>query len=149
YEGFDTALNRPVAVKVLREHVIQPSSVDRFREEARLMASCVHLNIVGVYDFGFTARDRPFLVMELLRGHTLRQALSAGGGPLEQTQAVAILGGMAGAIDTAHRQGLLHGDVKPENVWLADDSDQPVTKLLDFGLAHAMTAMNGPLGGLV
>jgi serine/threonine-protein kinase len=142
YEAVDTALERRVAVKVLHESVSQQSrSVERFRREAQALASFSHPNVVTIHDFGIAPDGRAYLVMEYLIGETLRGALSRQG-CLEGPVALSVLGGIASAVDAAHRRRLVHRDLKPENVFLARGENGEIPKVLDFGLAKLLPEGN-------
>jgi len=126
-----------VAVKVIREDVAGPLDLGaRFRQEARAAAGFGHPNVVRVYDFGVDHNVRPFLVMELLEGQTLRLRI-AGGTPMPAAETLHVLRGICAAIDAAHRVGLVHRDLKPENIFLQVHAAGVVPKVLDFGLAKA------------
>jgi eukaryotic-like serine/threonine-protein kinase len=138
YAASDLSLDRSVAVKVLREELVgDRESAARFEREARIAASFSHPNVVTVFDFGLVGGSRAFLVMERLEGATLREAISRG--PLEHGRVLAIMRGVCGAVDAAHRRQLIHRDLKPENVFLAltDGAESP--KVLDFGIAKALS----------
>jgi hypothetical protein len=137
YAAVDDVLERPVAVKLIREDVVGPLDLGgRFRQEARAAAGFAHPHVVRVYDFGVDRYQRPFLVMELLEGDTLRQRL-APGVPLSALETLHILRGVCSALSAAHDQGLVHRDLKPENIFLQRHSNGVVPKVLDFGLAKA------------
>ena len=137
YSGFDTALDRPVAVKMIRDDLLtDPDVARRFQREARLAAAFVHPNVVTVYDFGMTTAARAFLVMELLDGATLRDALRQDRfGP---ARALGVMRGVCAAMDAGHRRQLLHRDLKPENIILVKDGDGETAKVLDFGVAKTL-----------
>jgi serine/threonine-protein kinase len=140
YLAVDEALERPVAVKLIRDDLV--SSVDlnnRFRHEARAAAGFAHPHVVRVYDFGVDRDARAFLVMELLEGQTLRQRL-APRAPLDHAEVLHILRGVCSAIGAAHEQGLVHRDLKPENIFLQQHEHGVLPKVLDFGLAKAFGA---------
>jgi serine/threonine protein kinase len=143
YEAADLSLERRVAVKVIREDMVgSTEAAERFRREARASASIAHPNVVTVFDFGVAARTRGFLVMELLRGETLRDLLRQRG-RLEPPAALAILRPIAEAVEAAHQQQLVHRDLKPENVFLAARGKAgalPHVKVLDFGIARFLSA---------
>jgi serine/threonine-protein kinase len=134
YSALDERLDRPVAVKVMSAALsTDPAFADRFAREARVAARLSHLNAVAVYDQG-TDEGHVFLVMELVRGRTLRDLLRERGA-LSPALAVSIMEPVLGALAAAHRAGLVHRDVKPENILLSDDG---AVKVADFGLARAI-----------
>jgi serine/threonine-protein kinase len=140
YAAVDDVLERPVAVKLIREDVVGPLDLAvRFRREARAAAGFAHPHVVRVYDFGVDRDRRPFLIMELLEGDTLRQRL-ASGVPLSGLDVLHILRGVCSALSAAHGQGLVHRDLKPENIFLQRHGNGVVPKVLDFGLAKAFDA---------
>jgi len=135
YEAVDTALDRRVAVKVIRDDLMGSAvAAERFRQEARAAASFAHPNVVTVYDFGVAANMRAFLVMELLEGVTLREELRIHV-RLTAPRTLEILRCVCAALDAAHRRQLIHRDLKPENVFLARAETGESPKVLDFGLA--------------
>ena len=138
YAAVDERLDRLVAVKVMSSALsADPNFGDRFAREARAAARLTHLNVVSVYDQGHEAAPdghHVFLVMELVEGRTLRELLRERG-RLSPAQAVSIMEPVLSALAAAHRAGLVHRDVKPENILLSDDG---VVKVADFGLARAV-----------
>ncbi|MEO6119653.1 MAG: protein kinase [Terriglobales bacterium] len=131
YKARDTRLDRTVAVKVLPPHLASdPTFRQRFEREARAVSSLNHPHICTLYDVG-QQDGIDFLVMEYLEGETLAQRLQRGPLPLDQVLKYGIQ--IADAIDKAHRQGVVHRDLKPGNVMLTATS----AKLLDFGLAKS------------
>jgi eukaryotic-like serine/threonine-protein kinase len=148
--ALDTRLERHVAVKLLAEHLAQDGSfVSRFRREALAAARLVHPNIVQVFDFGADeASGRPYIVMEWVDGPSCAEILRELG-RLDPTEAVAILGQACRGLDYAHRNGVVHRDVKPGNLLRGRDGGQ--VKLADFGIAKAtehsdMTKVGSVLG---
>jgi serine/threonine protein kinase/WD40 repeat protein len=134
YEGFDPRLDRPVAVKVLRrDRLVSETARQRFRREARIAACLEHDNVIRVYDVG-EVDGVPFLVMELLRGQTLGQRLAQTRGPLSLPEILRLGTEIASGLIAAHERGLIHRDVKPDNIWLQAETDR--VKILDFGLAR-------------
>ncbi|MEX2620198.1 MAG: Stk1 family PASTA domain-containing Ser/Thr kinase [Egibacteraceae bacterium] len=131
----DEILDREVAVKILHSrYTDDPSFVDRFRREARASASMSHPNVVGVYDTG--ADDgRPYIVMEYVSGQSLREVLRRA--RLSPDRAAEIATDAARALHYAHERGLVHRDVKPGNIMVAEDGRVKVT---DFGIARAMSS---------
>src|SRR3984957_11741984 len=133
--ALDQRLERHVAIKLLAEHLADdPAFVSRFRREALAAARLVHPNIVQVFDFGF---DEPhhqhFIVMEHVSGQSCAELLRDRG-HLDVDQAVEIVSQACRGLEYAHRNGVVHRDVKPGNL-LVSDSD--VVKLADFGIARA------------
>jgi serine/threonine protein kinase len=122
---------RPVALKILRRHlIVNVQAVDRFETEARAASALRHPNIVTVYESGKSAAGL-FIAMEWLDGSTFRAVMDTG--PVEIAQAMDWGGQAAGALSAAHAAGILHRDIKPENIMLLKDG---VVKILDFGLAR-------------
>ena len=140
YRAVDERLDRLVAVKIMSSGLsADPEFADRFTREARASAKLSHINTVAVYDQGSedTAYGRlVYLVMELVTGRTLRDLLRERG-KLQPAEAVSIMEPVLAALAVAHRAGLVHRDVKPENILL---SDEGVVKVADFGLARAVGA---------
>jgi serine/threonine-protein kinase len=136
YRGLDTRLDRPVALKVMdSRYAGDEQFLTRFQLEARTVARLKNPGLVAVYDQGTDARH-PFLVMELIEGGTLRELLSERG-PMPPHAVVAVLRPVLGGLAAAHLAGLVHRDVKPENVLISDDGD---VKIADFGLVRAVAA---------
>ncbi|MGH3658364.1 MAG: Stk1 family PASTA domain-containing Ser/Thr kinase, partial [Micromonosporaceae bacterium] len=136
YHAVDERLERTVAVKVIQPaHAGNAEFLAKFDREAKTIARLTHPNVVAVYDTG-DYQGLPYLVMEYVRGRTLRQVL-AQRHRLPVADAVTVMEALLSAVAAAHRAGLVHRDVKPENVLIGDDG--PV-KVADFGLAHAVEA---------
>ncbi len=132
HRATDTTLQRPVAVKLLRDVAGDASDRARFVAEARTLASLSHRNLVMVLDAGIGDEDdRPFLVMELVEGRALSDALRQG--PLPAREVARIGAEVAAGLAFAHERGVVHRDVKPGNVLLSDDGR---VKLADFGIAR-------------
>src|ERR1035438_6672870 len=150
YIALDQRLDRQVALKVMRADLAKDESfVERFRREARSAAKLSHPNVVAVFDQG-EDDGHVFLAMELVNGLTLRQVMHSEG-PLTARAALDIIDPVLQALGAAHSAGLIHRDVKPENVILRDDG---TVKVADFGLARAIatttsTAQTGVLLGTV
>jgi serine/threonine-protein kinase len=138
YAAVDERLDRLVAVKVMSSALsADPAFTDRFAREARAAARLTHLNVVSVYDQGQESGPEGhhvFLVMELIEGRTLRELLRERG-RLSPAEAISLMEPVLSALAAAHRAGLVHRDVKPENILLSDDG---VVKVADFGLARAV-----------
>ncbi len=134
YRGLDLRLDRPVALKIMDSRYAGDSQfLTRFQREARAVARLTDPGLVAVYDQGIDGHH-PFLVMELIEGGTLRELL-AERGPMPPHAVAAVLGPVLGGLAVAHHQGLVHRDVKPENVLISDSGD---VKIADFGLVRAI-----------
>ncbi len=135
HRAFDTRLEREVAVKLLAEHLAEDETfVSRFRREALAAARLVHPNIVQVYDFGLDeATGQHFIVMELVNGPSCAQMLRDRR-VLQIDETLDIVGQASLGLDHAHRNGVVHRDVKPGNLLMSEDD---VVKLADFGIARA------------
>jgi serine/threonine protein kinase len=133
--AFDSRLERYVAVKLLAEHLAEDASfVSRFRREALAAARLVHPNVVQVFDFGLDdATSRNYIVMEFVDGESCAEILRDHG-PLSPRDAVNVLTQACRGLDYAHRNGVVHRDVKPGNLLRSRDN---AVKLADFGIAKA------------
>ncbi len=139
YEGFDTRLDRKVAVKIMHPHLAQDEQfVERFIREAKA-AALSHPNIVAVQDQGWNQSGTPavFIVMEMVEGHTLREYLNEQG-RLTYKDGIRFLMPVTSALAAAHKRGIVHRDIKPENILVSKEGR---IKIADFGLAK------GPLLG--
>jgi serine/threonine-protein kinase len=136
YRARDDVLGRDVALKVLHERFAGDAGfVERFRREARAAAQLNHPNVVGVYDWGVT-EGTYYMAMEYVPGHNLRTLLTEVG-RLEPAQVAEVAVQVLAALDHAHGHGIVHRDVKPENILIAEDG---TVKVADFGLARAFAA---------
>jgi serine/threonine protein kinase len=137
WEGYDAVLSRPVAVKVLHSYLASDEVfLERFRREAITAARLAHPAVVATYDTGYDG-GTAYIVMELVRGRTLRQMLGDQG-RLEPWQAVAVARQIADALAAAHQAGLVHRDIKPANILLVEDGLGGLrVKVTDFGIAKA------------
>jgi tRNA A-37 threonylcarbamoyl transferase component Bud32/tetratricopeptide (TPR) repeat protein len=141
YRARDRVLQRDVAIKITHQ------SADRFYEEARLVAQLDHPNIVPVFDFG-TEHGSTYIVMPLLEGPSLRDALDHGPVDLETT--VRVGRAIAAALQYSHERGIVHRDVKPDNIMLSRiGNDAATVRLMDFGIAveAARAPAEGPIAG--
>ena len=149
YRGIDRRLDRPVAIKVMDPRfATDPVFLQRFEREARAAARLHHPGIVGVYDQGMDcspAGEHAFLIMELVNGATLRDLLREHG-RLPVPLALSVFDLVLSALAAAHREGLVHRDVKPENVLIGPGG---VVKVADFGLVRAAAAANGSTGNVI
>jgi eukaryotic-like serine/threonine-protein kinase len=149
YRARDRRLNREVAVKLIHRHLRESPEVGRrFQAEARAVAKVKHPNIVEVYDVSSESEEEKYLVVELIRGITLRQLLREQGAlPPEIAACIAVE--VCRAVAVAHREGVIHRDIKPENVLLCTDrapdsgssgAETARVKLTDFGIAKLLDA---------
>jgi serine/threonine protein kinase len=130
YRAHDTELGRDVALKLVVDEQ-NPELVKRIRKEARAASAFAHPNVATIYDVS-EHEGRPFIVMELVEGQSLRRLLAEGA--MTATQKLAVMKQVGRALAAAHDRGLVHRDVKPDNVVVRSDG---VAKLLDFGIAKA------------
>lgn len=138
FQGRDTRLSRPVAIKILRSDLARdPAFLARFRREAQAAAGLNHPAIVSVYDTGEEATDNgvlPYIVMEQVNGKTIREVIRSGE-RLPFSRAIAVIRGILEALEYSHRNGIVHRDIKPANVMLTTAGD---VKVMDFGIARAL-----------
>ncbi|MFY8197380.1 MAG: protein kinase domain-containing protein, partial [Candidatus Planktophila sp.] len=140
YTAQDQRLSREVAVKILRSDLAQdPSFVSRFRKEAKAAAGLNHPGIVAVYDSG--EDPAPYIVMELVTGHTLRELIHEGE-RIECDRALEIVIGVLEALDYSHMRGIVHRDIKPANIMITESGD---VKVMDFGIARAIDDLGATL----
>ena len=133
----DTILNRQVAIKILRSELSTDAvSVLRFEREAQAATALTHPNIVDIYDVG-DYKGHHYIVMEYVEGKTLKQVIQARGALLKE-EAVDIMKQLVSAISEAHKRGIIHRDIKPQNVIVKADG---TIKVLDFGIALAKGSM--------
>lgn len=137
YRAVHSILQRPAAIKVLRPELGNYSiAIDRFLTEARATTAVRHPGIVEVYDYGYTPAGHAFIAMELLEGRTLGARLDRG--PLSVIEAMTITRRIAAPLAVAHERGVVHRDLKPDNIFLVPDHEGgqiPQVKILDFGIA--------------
>ena len=134
YEAIDTRLDRRVAVKIMHAHLAQDEQfVERFIREAKAAAALSHPNVVAVQDQGWNQSGIPavFIVMELVDGHTLREYLNERG-KIAVPDGIKFLLPVLSALGAGHRLGIVHRDVKPENILVSKEGR---IKITDFGLA--------------
>ncbi len=145
YLAVQDPLGRQVALKVLKPALISdPIAIERFKNEARTIASVGHPHIVAVHDFGQTDDGTLYLVMEYLQGRTLADAVKADG-PMPWARTLGIVRDVARALAAAHKRGIVHRDLKPDNIVLVDVEgvNNDYVKVLDFGIAKLVKADAG------
>ncbi len=137
YRAKDLMLERPIAIKILRSDYSQdPAFRERFRQEAKAAANLSHSNIVTVHDFGLD-HQRLFIVMEHVPGHTIKDLID-NRGRFTIEKAIPLMVQACAGIGYAHRAGLVHCDVKPQNILVSPDQRVKVT---DFGIARALASI--------
>jgi serine/threonine protein kinase len=136
YRGLQLSVSRPVAIKILDEAAARDDiATQRFLREAHVLKRLNHPNIVTLIDFGYTAAGALYVVLELLRGHSLQSELARG--PLDVTRACAIAAQICDGLGAAHDLGIVHRDLTPANIMLVDDpAMRDLVKIIDFGLAR-------------
>ena len=146
YEALDTRLDRKVAVKIMHPHLAQDEAfVNRFIREAKAAAALTHPNAVSVQDQGWNTNGVPavFIVMEMVEGHTLREYLEESG-KFSVAQTLQYLTAILGALAAAHKLGIIHRDIKPDNFLIGGTE---LTKdniyIIDFGLAKCYKNAEG------
>jgi len=142
HRAHDEVLDRQVAIKLLHPHLADDHAfLDRFRREARAAAALSHPNVVAVHDWGET-EEGAYLVLQLVEGPTLRGLLREHG-QLTPEEAAGVLIPVARGLGAAHAAGMVHRDVKPENLLLGRDG---IVRITDFGLARAIASANATFG---
>lgn len=143
YEAHDVETKQPIALKVLAgELAANRTIVKRFELEAASIRAISHPNVISIVDAGATSEGLHYIVMELVHGINLHDALTRHGA-FPPARAAAITRQLASGLDAAHRAGLVHRDLKPSNVMLTSDAGFEYVKLLDFGVVHAPELATG------
>jgi eukaryotic-like serine/threonine-protein kinase len=143
FEGMQVATERPVALKVLHpQSVSDPTVVARFRREAEACSKLRSPNTVIIYDFDQTEDGVLYLAMELVRGQSL-QDIQRGSGTITAERCLHILDQVAAALGEAHAQGIVHRDMKPENIMVEERAGEDFVKVLDFGIAKIVSGDGG------
>ena len=149
YTAHQQAVDRTVAVKVLNaEMSTNPEQVSRFRQEALAASQLSHPNTITIHDFGYTDENILYIVMEYLSGHPLGQLFGTAPNP---RRILKIILQICGSLEEAHRQGIVHQDLKPANIFLNKMGRQKdFVKVLDFGISKiVMENANTPKGGMI
>jgi hypothetical protein len=144
FKAWDLRLERPVAIKVVRADLISdPDSRARFNRESKIVARLQHPSIVTVYDYGNLADGAAYLVMEFVPGEDLRHFLKREK-QLAPARMSALMTGICGGVEIAHKSSIFHRDLKPENILLPEGGTGP--KVVDFGVAKLTSAVSGDSG---
>jgi len=148
YKATQPQMNRMVAIKILHPKLVNRRDLtSRFRREARAMSQLTHPNTVKVFTYGELEDGSLYIVMELLEGRNLNQAVRREG-PIAAGRAIPILIQVCAALHEAHLMGIVHRDLKPENIFLCNQGGQDFAKVLDFGLAKVTERQMRP-GSLI
>src|SRR5262245_20382904 len=146
YRAEHVMLDKPAAVKVLKtEYSSEPEIVERFFNEAKLTTSIKHPGIVEVFDFGYTADGRAYILMELLEGMSLADQIVEHA-PRRELEAAMLRRSLCNGLVASHAKGVIHRDLKPDNIFVVSDADSSLgvrTKILDFGIAKLQTTTPG------
>jgi serine/threonine protein kinase len=137
YKATHINIERPVVIKIMQAHLLSNErAIKRFEQECKLTARINHPNVVSVFDVGFIKGNQPYLVMEYIKGESLRDRLDREA-RLSPLLVATILSQMCAGLQEAHGLDIIHRDLKPENILLQEKTDRPDwVKLVDFGIAH-------------
>ena len=136
YEGRDKRSGKTIAIKILRVHLSSDqSAIKRFYREAKAQSALKHENVVEVQDFGFHEGIGFFITMEFLKGQSFKDLLASRSGLLTASRLYDIFAPVCDAMEHAHHEGVVHRDLKPDNIFLADEDGKEMVKVLDFGVA--------------
>lgn len=139
HRGFDRVLGRIVAIKLLTD-VESPSMIQRFEREAQMLSQLNHPNLAAVYDFGICGKQ-PFIVMEFIEGKSLAKLLQEG--PLPRDRALAFIAQIGEGLAAAHDRGVMHRDLKPDNILISQRHGREWVEIVDFGVAASLAAPAG------
>jgi serine/threonine protein kinase len=146
YKGFDSSINRTVAIKTIHHHLLLGDSgtelLKRFRTEATAAARCQHQNIIALYDFGQQEDNSPYIVMEFVKGSSLENLLKTVK-TLSFEQINSLFLSICNGLNYAHKQGIIHRDIKPANIIVLEDN---CIKIADFGIAKIESSDSTQLG---
>jgi len=147
YQATDSRLNRQVAIKMLKPSIVrlEPTLGTQFLDEARIVARINHPNVVTIFDVGVLA-ERPYFVMPMLEGESLRSRLNRG--PIACDESCSLILSLIDGLKAAHRMGIIHKDLKPENLWLRTAGNGSQTlMLIDFGIAQMANTTGSTVAG--
>ena len=143
----DLTLQRQVAIKLIKPAYAESTeALERFQREARAAARLSNTHIITIHDYGID-NDSPFIVMELLEGESLSARLRRDGA-LSPAMTANLLSQVGDALCTAHGNGVIHRDLKPDNIFIVRERNQEVVKVLDFGIAKTIDGLASNPGGL-
>lgn len=136
FKAIHLGIDKPVVIKVMHGGPGMQNAVKRFEMECKTTARINHPNVVSVLDNGVLDRKRPYLVMEFIKGESLRDKLTSDG-KMSLSSIATIMIQVCAGLQEAHNEGIVHRDLKPENIMLSDRPDRPDwVKIVDFGIAH-------------
>lgn len=142
YRATQTLIGKTVALKVLRPQLaVDQDIVRRFEQEATALGRLHHPHAINVFDFGFTPQGSPFLVMDFIEGQTLKEILRQEG-PLPIARMNKLLGQICGALQAAHAEGIIHRDIKPDNILISEADGEDWVTVVDFGVAKIQEDIN-------
>ncbi len=144
YEAYDKSLKKSVAIKKLHNTSTSVELI-RFQREAKLTSSLTHPNVRSVLDFGLTAENEPYLVLELAQGESVSHYLKRHG-EMDVEVALDILIQIAAGLEHAHNRSIVHRDIKPSNVMLVESGDRLIAQIVDFGIAKSQTSIQDITG---
>ena len=145
YLGFDPALEREVALKVMASAIVSDGDLKgRFEKEAKSVAKLQHPNIVTVYDLGYDAEGAPYIAMEYLKGNDLEHRIRRD--PLTFREKLDVVAQTCRGLAHAHKNGIVHRDIKPANVFITDAGE---AKIMDFGVAHWQQSSHTQTGAVL
>lgn len=147
YQATDSRLNRQVAIKMLKPSIVrlEPTLGTQFLDEARIVARISHPNVVAIFDVG-VLDERPYFVMPMLEGESLRTRLNRG--PIASDESCRLILSLIDGLKAAHSMGIIHKDLKPENLWLRTSGNGGQTlMLIDFGIAQMANTTGSTVAG--
>ena len=135
YEARHLVLNQKVAIKMMQRERLDEKHIKRFRQEAEALAALEHTNIIHVRDYGLTENGQPYMVLNYVEGMSMSQMIQSRG-PIPTSFALEFFIQIADALEHAHERGVLHQDLKPNNIMICEPRKMtPYAKLIDFGIA--------------
>ena len=145
YQATDMELEEVVAIKVFQQVVQNTKGLERFRREMKLSRKLIHPNVVRIYEFG-TWRGARYITMELLKGLDLEEYAAERGGTLPTSQALSLMMQCCDGLVAAHKQGIVHRDIKPQNLFVVDGGKR--LKIMDFGIAKVSNSTSISITGV-
>ncbi len=146
YEARHVVLNQRVSIKMMQKERLDEKNVKRFKQEAEALAALEHPNIIHVRDYGLTENGQPYMVLDYVEGMSMSQMIQSRG-PIPTAFAIEFFIQIADALDHAHERGVLHQDLKPNNIMICEPGKTaPYAKLIDFGIAKIINGEATPAG---